>query len=84
MLFPWTLGKPLSFPGCRGGVPASNGASSWVQTDLGNYGAVALGFEQAETPIEESVGGMVKVFNAATRESAGGKFWLYTGEEKPW
>lgn len=33
----------------------------WVQTDMGNDGAHALGMEKAEIPVAESVGGMIKV-----------------------
>ena len=62
----------------------ADGCDSWVQTDLGNYGAVALGFMEAEITTEESVSGMGKVIDNATREKSSGKFWLYTGEQKPW
>ncbi len=34
---------------------------SWVQTDMGNDGAKALGMEKAEITIDESVSGMTKV-----------------------
>lgn len=34
---------------------------SWVQTDMGNSGAQALGMEKAEIPVAESVSGMIKV-----------------------
>jgi len=33
----------------------------WVQTDMGNAGAVALGMKEAEITVEESVRGLVKV-----------------------
>jgi norsolorinic acid ketoreductase len=65
------------------GLCADN-CDSWVQTDLGNYGAVALGFKEAEITTEESVNGMGKIIDEATREKSSGKFWLYTGEQKPW
>nr|POE47429.1 norsolorinic acid ketoreductase [Quercus suber] len=41
----------------------------WVQTDLGNFGAVALGYEKAETSIEDSVEGMMKIIDDATKET---------------
>lgn len=40
---------------------AANVDGRWVQTDLGNGGAQALGMEKAEVPVAKSVGGMIKV-----------------------
>ena len=57
---------------------------SWVQTDLGNLGAEAFGYEKAAITVEESVGGMVRVIDAATRETHGGKLWSWEGGEVPW
>ncbi|KAK8129788.1 Glucose/ribitol dehydrogenase [Apiospora kogelbergensis] len=56
----------------------------WVQTDLGNHGAAAFGYAQAAIPVEESVKGVLKVVDAATRETHGGKLWSYTGDAVPW
>lgn len=47
----------------------------WVQTDMGGSSAPV-------TP-EQSIGGMIKVIDALTRES-NGKFYDYTGKELPW
>ncbi|KAK3903541.1 hypothetical protein C8A05DRAFT_32721 [Staphylotrichum tortipilum] len=56
----------------------------WVQTDLGQRGADAFGFEKAAITVAESVGGIIKVIDAATRETHSGKLWVYTGEQSPW
>ena len=58
--------------------------SSWVQTDLGNLGAEAFGYEKAAISVEESVRGMIKVVDAATRETHGGKLWSWEGGVVPW
>lgn len=56
----------------------------WVQTDLGNHGADVFGFEKAAIPIEQSVHGMIKVIDVATRETHGGKLWVWDGRQVPW
>ena len=40
--------------------PVLTSGRSWVQTDMGNRGAVSFGFDKAETTIEDSVAGIVK------------------------
>lgn len=50
---------------------------------MGNTGAQALGLEKAEIEIHVSVGGMIKVIDAATRENTSGKFMNYDGTSKP-
>lgn len=45
----------------------------WVQTDMGNFGARSLGLGEAPLGVEESVTGMKKVFDAARKESHGGR-----------
>jgi len=55
----------------------------WVQTDMGNAGAKAFGFEKAELLLEESVNGMIKVIEDAT-EATSGRFMIYNGTESPW
>ena len=57
---------------------------SWVQTDLGNLGAEAFGVEKAAITIRQSVTGMIKIIDAATRETHGGKLWAYDGGQVPW
>ncbi|KAJ4388381.1 hypothetical protein N0V85_007613 [Neurospora sp. IMI 360204] len=52
----------------------------WVRTDMGNAGARVLGLEEAYGDPEESAKGMLKVFDAATRETHSGKMWTAEGE----
>ncbi|KAK4123007.1 NAD(P)-binding protein [Parathielavia appendiculata] len=56
----------------------------WVQTDLGQRGAHAFGYEKAAITVDDSVNGIIKVIDASTRETHGGKLWVYTGQESPW
>ena len=58
--------------------------SSWVQTDMGNLGAEAFGLEKAAITVQQSVTRMIKVIDAATRKTHGGKLWAYDGREVPW
>lgn len=58
--------------------------SSWTQTDLGNQGAEFFGYEQAAITVEQSVTGVIKVIDAATRETHGGKLWTWEGRQMPW
>lgn len=55
-----------------------------MQTDLGQRGADAFGFEKAAITVDESVNGIIKVIDASTRETHSGKLWVYTGQESPW
>jgi len=52
----------------------------WVQTDLGNAGAHHFGAPQADTTIEDSVNGMIKVFNETSKEKHGGKMIGWEGD----
>ncbi|KAF2684100.1 NAD(P)-binding protein [Lentithecium fluviatile CBS 122367] len=54
----------------------------WVQTEMGNSGAVALGLECAPVTVEDSCQGMVKVLDGVEKASHGGRFWDYTGALK--
>ncbi|KAB8228446.1 SDR family oxidoreductase [Aspergillus alliaceus] len=56
----------------------------WVQTDLGNRGAVQFGFEKAAVTIDDSVHGILKVIDASSRETHSGKLWKYDGNQEPW
>lgn len=51
---------------------------------MGNGGAAMLGLEKADITVEESVVPMIALFDAATRETHGGKFWNYDGTQKAW
>ncbi|KUI63329.1 Norsolorinic acid ketoreductase [Cytospora mali] len=53
----------------------------WVKTDLGNRGAEALGKKEATVALEDSVAGLMKVIDAASKETHSGRLWVYTGEE---
>ncbi|KAI1360509.1 NAD(P)-binding protein [Xylaria arbuscula] len=55
-----------------------------VQTEPGNWIAKRWGLEKATYTVEESVAGMVKMIDEATREETSGKFLRFSGEELPW
>ncbi|XXG95612.1 hypothetical protein Hte_001880 [Hypoxylon texense] len=48
----------------------------WVQTRLGG--------DIAPLTVEESTAGMIKVIDAASRQTHSGKLWDYTGNAVPW
>ena len=52
---------------------------SWVQTDMGNFGAKALGFGEAPLAIKDPVVGVEKVIGEATKQSHGGRLRGYDG-----
>ncbi|KAL3446370.1 hypothetical protein BJX65DRAFT_279462 [Aspergillus insuetus] len=58
----------------------------WVQTDMGN--TAARDWNYAPGPpetVDNSVRGILKIIDGATRETASGKFLSYTGDmEVPW
>ncbi|KAJ5487065.1 hypothetical protein N7530_001365 [Penicillium desertorum] len=56
----------------------------FVQTDMGNAGAQAVGFEKAFQTVEESVGGIVKTIDEGTRDSVGAQFRVWDGSQFPW
>lgn len=51
---------------------------------MGNASANMFGFEQAPLTLEESCDGMMKVIDAATKESYGGRMWSYEGKQDAW
>ncbi|KAI1169489.1 NAD(P)-binding protein [Nemania sp. FL0916] len=55
-----------------------------VQTGPGNWIAKEWGLGKATYTIEESVSGMMKVLDDATREEMSGKFLRLDGTEVPW
>lgn len=57
---------------------------SWVKTELGNAIATAVGMSEAELTIDQSVEGVVKQIDIATRTATSGKFINYNGETVPW
>ncbi|KAL6716010.1 hypothetical protein ACLMJK_006972 [Lecanora helva] len=68
----------------------------FVQTDMGNTGARAIGLEKAFTETKDSVAGIVTQnsmgvnvltkfkIDAATKEKGSGSFAVWTGETFPW
>ena len=56
----------------------------WVQTDLGNYSARLNGAKDAPVTVHDSVTGMLRVIDTATKETHSGRFWTYEGTEIPW
>jgi len=56
----------------------------WVQTDTGNFSAQCFGLQEAPLSIPESIKGMVKVIDAVTKESKGGKLVDYEGKDIAW
>lgn len=50
---------------------------------MGNGSATKAGLTEAPTKLEDSVGGMVKVFDTAKRDTHGGKFWTEAGVDVP-
>jgi len=56
----------------------------WVQTEMGNFGATSNGLKEAPVKLPDSLNGIVKVIEAATRETHVGRFWNYDGEQCVW
>lgn len=61
----------------------------FVATNIGNRAVAKLGIDpnsdrNPAISVDESVAGMLKVFDNATKENGSGKFLGYDGEEMPW
>jgi norsolorinic acid ketoreductase len=56
----------------------------WVQTEMGNAGAVANGMEQAPVTLEDSVNGVLGKVDKATREGMGGTFQSFDETAYAW
>ncbi|ODM17051.1 hypothetical protein SI65_07450 [Aspergillus cristatus] len=56
----------------------------FVQTDMGNHGAQCNGLERAPMTITESVQGIVKQIDGATKSTTSGQFIRYSGDRLPW
>ncbi|RDL35067.1 NAD(P)-binding Rossmann-fold containing protein [Venustampulla echinocandica] len=56
----------------------------WVQTDMGTFGAKSHGMEDAPVTLEQSVEGMLKKFDGATREKTSGTFQSYDEATFAW
>lgn len=59
-------------------------SSVQTQTDNGNGNAKACGMTEAPTKLEDTIAGVLKVLDAAKRETHGGVFLNYRGEVLPW
>ena len=64
-------------------VPVQPG---WIATDMGSRAAVWAGMNASDPPVkmEESVSGLMHLFDHATKEEHSGKFWNQNGEMLPW
>ena len=57
----------------------------WVRTEMGNVGAKIAGMDEAPMTLEQSVTGILKIVDPATRETHSGKFWsAEDSKELPW
>lgn len=56
----------------------------FVATDMGNLAAGLLGMEHAPVTITDSVDGMLRIIDNATKEKHGAKFFEYDGKPYPW
>ncbi|KAL4929153.1 SDR family oxidoreductase [Aspergillus undulatus] len=79
------LTKALHLQHEREGLVAVALHPGWVQTRMGDLAARDWNFAAGppET-VDNSVDGILNVVDGATRESAGGRFLMYTGQELPW
>ncbi|KAF2490772.1 NAD(P)-binding protein, partial [Lophium mytilinum] len=59
-------------------------APGWVQTDMGQGAAESVGMEAAPTTLDESVAGLSKTIDNATRATVGGVFASYDGKVYGW
>ncbi len=56
----------------------------WVQTDMGSGSAKSFGMEDAPTTLADSIAGVTKNIDEATRESQSGKFAAFDGTLNGW
>ena len=57
----------------------------WVQTEMGNAGAVVAGLKEAPVTVEQSVTGIVRLVDTADRATHGGRLWdVVEDKELPW
>lgn len=64
-------------------VPVQPG---WVQTNMGEKAATFAGMNPKDVPVtlEQSVNGLIAVFDKADKENYSGKFWDQNGKIVPW
>ncbi|KZP03547.1 aflatoxin biosynthesis ketoreductase-like protein nor-1, partial [Athelia psychrophila] len=56
----------------------------WVQTDMGDASASTLGTPRSTLTVKESVAGLVKIIDSATRAETSGTFVSYDGSICAW
>ncbi len=56
----------------------------WADTDMGHRGANLLGLDRAPVDPKDSCDGVVSVIGEATKETHGGLFLSYNGEQQSW
>jgi len=56
----------------------------WVQTDMGNRGAMAFGLGIAPVTLQQSVDGIIGKIDNATQENSGGKFLSFDDKLYKW
>ncbi|TGO50031.1 hypothetical protein BOTNAR_0408g00070 [Botryotinia narcissicola] len=56
----------------------------WVQTEMGNTGATAMGLESAPVKIEDSIKRMLEKIDNATREETSGTLQSFDEKKYPW
>jgi norsolorinic acid ketoreductase len=78
------LVRKAHFEGSDWGLTAFVLDPGFVQTDMGNKGAKAVGLEKAFSTIEESLAFMVPAIDGATKETIGGRFPSIEGGDLPW
>lgn len=79
------LTKSLHAQGEESGLIALAMHPGWVKTRAGEFVASEWKYEAGPPhSLEQSVGGMIKVIDGATRESWGGKFVMFDGQELAW
>mgnify|MGYP001595682759 FL=1 len=67
------------------GIVATAHHPGWVQTEMGNGGAVANGMPAAPVTLDESVAGLLSNIVGATRAKSSGKFWNFkVTSGNPW
>lgn len=58
----------------------------WVKTEMGHQAAAYAGVSPEDVPVtlEDSIKGLMSVFDKADKATYSGKFWDQTGTQQPW
>ena len=76
--------RKLHFEHEKEGLVAFPVHPGWVQSDSGNAAARGQGMKEAPLPVADCVAGIMRMLDAATRDSHSGRFWSYDGTELAW